>query len=433
MGHRITRRTMLKAAGAGATLWLASRAIPAGAVSPNEKLQVAVIGVGGRGRDNLNALGQEKEVSLVGLCDVDEARAGDAYQKFPQAKKYVDYRKMLDELDSQIDAVVVSTPDHTHFHPAMRALGMGKHLYCEKPMAHAVAEVRAMCELAREKKVATQLGCQRHAMENMHRVVELVQSGAIGTVSEVHAWVGGERGMPDPPKEFPPVPAGLNWDLWLGPAADRPYSPEYVPYKWRFWWDFGTGETGNWGCHILDIPYWALQLGHCTRVSGEGPAVDPARTPKAMHCRFEFPAVASRPEVVLHWYHTNDNPEICKKHNLPHLGMGVLFIGSEGLLHCEFGKRKLYPEAKFAGFKEPAPFIANSPGFYKEWIAAAKGGPAATCNFDYTGPMAETVLLGNLAYRLQRDFPWDASAMKAANCPESEPLLHPTYRKGWEG
>lgn len=429
MTHRITRRRMLRDTGLGAGLLVLSQNFLAHGASPNEKLNIALVGIGGRGADNLGGVSGE---NIVALCDVDEQRAGKAFEKFPKAKKYTDFRQMLDKQAKEIDAVVISTPDHTHFHPAMMAMQMDKHCYCEKPLAHALGEVRQMTALAAKKKLATQLGAQRHALANVHRVVELVQAGAIGEVRECHAWVGGDRGMPEKPTEFPPVPAHLDWDLWLGPAADRPYSPAYVPYKWRFWWDFGTGETGNWGCHILDIPYWALGLKHCTKVAASGPPVDADRTPKAMAVQFEFPERGDKPPVALHWYHTKEGPAILKKHKMPHFSMGVLFVGSEGMLLCDFSKRKLYPEKKFADFEAPAESIPNSPGFYKEWIQACKGGPAPTCHFDYTGPMAETVLLGNLAYRVGRPFTWDAANLRSPDFPELDSYIHPTYRKGWE-
>jgi predicted dehydrogenase len=428
MPKRIDRREMLRNTTlAGIAIWAGTRARARGA-SPNEKLDVAVIGLGGRGGANLGGVSGE---NVVALCDVDDERAGKAYEKFPKAKKYYDYRRMLDEMESEIDAVVVSTPDHTHAHPAMMAMRMGKHLYCEKPMAHAVSEIRAMTDIAREKGLATQLGAQRHAMSNMHRVVELIQSGAIGEVRECYSWVGGDRGMPPVPSEFPPVPPSLKWDLWLGPAADRPYSPAYVPYNWRFWWDFGTGEMGNWGCHILDIPFWALGLAHPIKVSASGPPVDPQRTSKSTDVVYEFPARGKRPPVTLHWSHTKSSPPVLAERNLSAGGMNNLFIGSEGMLLCGFGSYKLYPEAKFAAFQPPERTIPDSPGFHKEWIDACKGGEPATCNFDYTGPMAETVILGNVAYRCGQGFAWDATTLTAVDCPVAVPYIKPEYREGW--
>lgn len=429
MFERFNRRNFLRGSVAGATGWMI---FPSGLLargqSPNENLNIAVIGLGGRGSANLNGVSGE---NIVALCDVDEQRAGKAYEKFSGAKKYHDFRKMLDEMESQIDAVVVSTPDHTHAHPSVKALRMGKHLYCEKPLAHSVSECRLMKDLAREKGLATQLGAQRHTLTNMHRVVELVQTGAIGEVREVHAWIGGDRGMPSKPAEFPAVPSHLKWDLWLGPAKDRPYSPEYCPYKWRFWWDFGTGETGNWGCHILDISYWALGLKYCTKVSASGPPVDPERTPKSMQVQYEFPARGDKPPVTLHWYHTKTPPPVVTEKNLPSKGANTLFIGSKGMLICGFSNRKLLPEDQFKDFQAPEPYIPDSPGFYKEWISACKGGQPATCNFDYSGPMAETVLLGNVAYRAGQQFDWDAEKLTAPNCDAIEPHIRPEYREGW--
>ncbi len=426
-GNMHRRQFLGYSAAATAGLWITSGL--GAQEGPNEKLNIAVIGIGGQGRSNLNGVSSQ---NIVALCDVDDERAGDAYDKFPKAKKYYDYRRMLDEMDNEIDAVVVSTPDHTHFHPSMMAMDLGKHLYCEKPMAHAVGEIRQMTEMARRKGVATQLGVQRHTIPNMHRVVEIIQSGAIGDVTEVYSWKGGSRGMPDMPDEFPPVPDHLKWDLWLGPAEYRKYSPAYCPYNWRFWWDYGTGETGNWGCHILDIPYWALDLKHANHVKAWGPPVDDERSPKELFTTYIFPAQGNLPEVKLHWNHTNKTPEIMKENSIPRDGNN-LFVGTEGFLLCGFNNRELYPKEKFADFEEPEQTIPSSPGFRKEWINACKGGEPATCNFDYTGPLSETVLLGNTAYRAgQKEFDWKWKSMEAVDCPEAEPLIRPTYREGWE-
>jgi predicted dehydrogenase len=423
--HR--RHFLQTSAAVGASFWLGTSPSSTRAAGPSEKLNLAVVGLGGRGGDNLKGVGGQ---NIVALCDVDDVRAGKAFEKFPKAKKFFDFRKMLDDMGSKIDAVVVSTPDHTHFHPAHMAMSLGKHLYLEKPMAHSVWEVRELTNLAAEKKVATQLGVQRHTLSGLRKAVELVQSGAIGKVQECHAWIGGSRGMPSLPKGNPPVPATLKWDLWLGPTAERPYSPDYVPYKWRFWWDFGTGETGNWGCHILDIPFWALGLKYPTRVEASGPPVDPRRTPKAMTVKCEFPADGKRPAVVLHWYH--GTPPILKKLGLDGKGMNNLFIGSEGMLLCGFGSHKLLPEEKFRDFKGRASFLPRSPGFYKEWFLACTGGTPATCNFSYSGPMTETVLLGNVAYRTKGGFGWDHAKLQTTGNAGAQRLIRTPFRKGWE-
>ena len=427
MHRKLTRRQALKnSALAGVGIWTLGTGVTAKGFSPNNKLNIASIGIGGQGRSNTYGLGRLE--NMVGLCDVDDVRAGKAYKDFPKAKKFIDFRVMLDKMDKQIDAVAVSTPDHCHVHPAVMAMERGKHIYLEKPMGHAVWEARKITELAREKKLATQLGVQRHAIPNMHRVVELVKSGAIGKVKECHAWVGGERGMPALVKEFPPIPKTLDWDLWLGPAKERRYSPEYVPYKWRFWWDFGTGETGNWGCHILDIPFWALDLTAPTKIEASGGKLDPQRTPQSMHVRYEFP----KEDVVLHWYHAKGGPEILRKYKLPAGGNCALFIGEKGMLLAGFKQHKLFPEDKYADFEYPEKTIPDSPGFREEFTAACRGGKKATCNFDYSGPLAETVILGNVAFRVGKPLEWDAKACKVTNVPAANDLIRPAYRKGWE-
>ncbi len=451
---RINRREMLKAStviGAGA-LFLSSGILTKGA-SPNEKLNVACIGLGAQGNFQVSNLGKMKdEVNMVALCDVDDLRAGKAYENYPGAKKFYDFRTMFDEMEKSIDAVAVSTPDHTHYHPVMRALRAGKHVYCEKPLAHSVAECRIITETAAKMKVATQLGCQRHAIKNMHRVVELIQSGAIGDVTEVYSWMGGDRGMPEKPTSFIDPPETVKWDLWVGPCPnDWKYSVSkalngkeegtLVPYNWRFWWDFGTGETGNWACHILDIPYWALGLKYPTRVAASGPEVDPERTPKEMHVVFDYPARGKQPPVKLYWSHTK-NQTCYEKYGIPKnikgkdgkgLGANNLFVGTKGLLLTGFDQHVLLPEDKFTDFEYPKPFIPDSPGFHREWVTACKGGEPATCHFDYSGPMAESAILGNTAFKAgHKAFDWDAAKMIAKNCPEVQAALKPEFRKGWE-
>ena len=426
------RRAIQTAAAATAAFYhgISARRISA-AESPHEKLNIACIGVGGRGAANVGGV---KSQNLIAFADVDENRAGKTFESHPHAKRFSDYRKLFDELGKDLDAVVISTPDHSHFHPAYAAMQLGLHVYLEKPLAHNVWETRTLTDYAREHQLVTQLGAQRHAIPNMHRVVELVQSGAIGKVSDVHSWVGGSRGMPSIPQEQPPIPAGLDYDLWLGPAEVRPYHPSFCPYGWRFWWDFGTGETGNWGCHILDIPFWALDLKYPTRVKAAGPEVDPERTPKAMHCEFQFPvsegsAKTGHGPVKLHWYH--GTPPILKEKGLEESGNNTLFIGDAGMLLCGFGKRQLLPEDKFADYQPPEPFIADSPGFHKEWINACKGGEPPTCNFNYAGPLAEAVLLGNVAYRAG-GFDWDSQSLKTGDNSAAQALIQTTYRRGWE-
>ena len=437
--------------GAGA-LFLASGVLTRGQ-SPNEKLNIALIGLGNQGDYQLSNLGKMKDnVNFVALCDVDDVKAGKAYENNPGAKKFYDFRKMFDEMEKSIDAVAVSTPDHTHYHSVMRALRAGKHVYCEKPLAHSVQEIRNITDTAAKMKVATQLGCQRHAIKNMHRVVELIKSGAIGDVTEVHSWQGGNRGMPEKPTTFIDPPETIKWDLWLGPCPnDWKYSiskalngkaePTLAPYNWRFWWDFGTGETGNWACHILDIPYWALDLKYPVKVSASGPEIDPERTPKEMHVVFDYPARGSLPALKLYWSHTAraacfekfDIPRDIKDKAGNNVGANNLFVGTKGMLLTGFDRHVLLPEEKFVDFTYPTPFIPDSPGFHREWVNACKGGIPATCNFAYSGPMAESAILGNTAYRVgHKTFDWDAEKLIAKNCPEVQAALKPEFRSGWE-
>ena len=424
---RLTRRDLLKtSATIGAGLYLGTSSSRA-QESPNEKLNIACIGVGGRGSANVGGVSSQ---NIVAMCDVDASRAGKRFASTNSAK-FKDYRRMFDKMEKQIDAVVISTPDHTHFHPAMIAIRLGKHVYCEKPLAHNVWEVRQLTDAAREAGVATQLGAQRHAIPNMARVVESIQAGTIGTVTEVHSWISSGRGMPARPTEFPKPPADLDWDLWLGPTREREYSKAYCPYNWRFWWDFGTGETGNWGCHILDIPYWALGLTYPTRVDASGPEVDADRTPQSMATHFKFPAVKDRPEVTLHWYQQKGGPaELIKKHGIKKPG-NTIFVGTEGILATGFDSHSYYPLEGARDFSPPPQSIPKSPGFHREWINACRGGEAATCNFDYSGPMAETVLLGNVAYRAG-GFDWDAANLKCGGNTAAQDFIREPYRAGWE-
>ncbi len=395
----------------------------------HEKLNLAGIGVGGRGGSDVFGCASE---NFVALCDVDERRAANTFKRLPKAKQYRDFRKMFDEMGKRIDAVVVGTPDHTHALPALMGMRMGKHCYCEKPLAHCVYEVRTMIETAQKKKLATQMGTQIHAGGNYRRVVELVQSGAIGPVAEVHVWHPVAYGGGDRSKETPPVPAGLDWDLWLGPAPYRPYHPDYVPGKWRSWWDFGCGGLGDFGCHYMDLPYWALKLRHPTSIEAKGPPVHPERTSPGLIIRYQFPARGDLPAVNMTWYDGGKRPGFLAERKIPNWGAAVLFIGTKGMLIADYGKHQLLPESQYAGFKPPAPTIPDSIGHHAEWIRACKTGQPTTCNFDYSGALAETVLLGNVAYRTGKKLQWDAKKLKAVGCPEADQYIRKAYRKGWE-
>ena len=428
MQLRSDRRQFLAGMAAiSAGYWSESTSIRAADV-PSERLNLAVIGIGGRGAANLDGV---KGQNIVALVDVDEKTGGKSFEKFPNVERFQDFRRMFDKLENKLDGVVISTPDHTHFHPAYWALQRSKHVYLEKPLAHNVWEVRTLTKMAAEKKLATQLGSQRHTLSGLRNGVEIVKSGILGEIKEVHSWIGSSRGLPDPLGKSTECPKTLNWDLWLGPREDRPYVAKLAPYDWRFWWEFGTGETGNWGCHVLDIPFWALDLQYPTSVRGTGPAPDPLRTPKSMHTTLEFPARNELCAVTLHWY--QGKPPILDEQKIDTSsakGANNLFIGSKGMLLCGFGEHQLFLNGEKANVKI-ATTLPKSPGFYNEWFNACRGETPATCNFNYSGPMAETVLLANIAYREQTSFTWDATAMKSDN-DKVNMHLQENYRKGWE-
>jgi len=402
----------------------------------NERLNIAGIGVGGRGADDVNGVASE---NVIALCDVDEKHAAQTFERYPKAKRYKDFRKMLDEMHQKIDAVVIGTPDHTHAPAGVMAMKLGKHCYCEKPLAHSTYEARVMAEVAREKKLVTQMGTQIHAESNYRRVVELIQTGAIGTVREVHVWLGAnfsgppkptDMSQPDAPSDRPAVPETLDWDLWLGPASYRPYHPAYAPFGWRYWWNFANGQLGDFFCHYCDLAFWALKLRHPITVEAEGP-IHPESAARWTIARQEYPARGNLPPVTLTWYHGGGYPAFVKESKVPQWGNAVLFIGSEGMLIADYGQHKLLPEEKYADFKRPDPFIPDSIGHHHEWVEACKTGGATTCNFDYSGALTEAALLCNVALRTGKKLTWDAKNLKAIGCPEADKFIKLEYRKGW--
>ena len=436
MSKQITRRELLLGSAAAlASGTVLSRVAGAKAVSVNEKLDVAVIGVGGRGRSNLGGVDGE---NIVALCDVDANNLAKAAARFDKAQTFTDFRRMLDKVGKGIDAVVVSTPDHTHAPAAAMAMRMGKHCYCEKPLTHSLVECRTLIELAGKNKLATQMGTQIHAGDNYRRVVETVRAGLVGPVGQVYVWHTVSYGGKDRPTDTPPVPSHLNWDLWLGPAPERPYHPQYAPKRWRDWWDFGCGGLGDFGCHYMDLPFWALRLKHPTTIEAEGPAVHAESTPKWIEVRYEFPARGDLPPVKMTWSDGGRQPEALKK-LLASLGpdvakkwrTGVLFVGDKGMMLANYNSRLLLPAEKFADAAPPKQTIPDSIGHHREWIEACKTGGPTTCNFDYSGALTEAVLLGNVAYRAGEKLAWDAKAMKAANSPKADRYLQREYRKGW--
>jgi len=428
MSHRISRRRLLRNAfWGGAGILALQSGTPAAERSPNERLRLAFVGAGGRGQANLQAL---RHHDIVGLCDVDERRAGKVFEEYPKAQRFRDFRKMLDALHAQIDAVVVSAPNHIHAPASVMAMRLGKHCYCEKPLTHSVYEARVMAQVAGEKKVATQMGTQIHASSNYRRAIEILRSGAIGSIREVDIWTMAAEGGGDRPKETPPVPPGLDWDLWLGPAPWRPYHPCYLPRQWHFWWDFGGGVLGNVGCHFMDLAFWALELRHPRTIEAQGPPVHPETTPRTLTVRYEFDARGSFPPVTVTWYQGRRSPRV-ERGEAPPWEPGFLFVGDSGMLLVNYSKRLLLPESKFADFKPPAPTIPDSPGHYAEWVAACKTGSPTGCNFDYAGALTEMVLLGNVAYRVGKKIEWEPATQKAKNCPEADAFIRRPYRPGW--
>ena len=426
---RFNRRQFLSLAGCGAaSLVILHNSRSAHGYQANEKLNIAIIGAGGRGAQNLSDVAGE---NIVALCDVDQRRAAESFQTYPNAAKHSDFRRMLAEMDRQIDAVVVSTTNHVHAPASMMAMRMGKHCYCEKPLAHSVREARMAAQVAAEKKVATQMGTQIHATDNYRRIVELIRAGAIGPVRECHCWLPGGGSAGDRPTETPPVPPGLDWDLWLGPAPYRPYHPCYVPHDWHFWWDFGGGALGNMGCHYLDLAFWALDLRHPHAIEASGSPPHPESTPARQHVRYEFPARGDAPPVALTWTHGETAPPVFREQKLPDWVWGV-FVGDKGLLLVNYGQRMLWPEPAFAGYVPPEPSIPASVGHHQEWITACKTGSATSCNFDYSGAVTETVLLGNVAYRAGQKLEWDAANIRVTNHQPANDYLQRAYRAGWE-
>lgn len=425
----LVQGSTLLAAGLGAVHFRAAGA------SPNSKLALGYVGTANRAAANLAGTSQLTDaVEVAALTDVDARFLAAANQKHPGARAYQDFREMLDR--EKLDAVVVSTPDHTHAVAAAAALRRGWHVYCEKPLTRTVSECHAIQRLAAEKGVKTQLGTQIHAGGNYRRVVELVQSGAIGPVREVHVWCGATYGGKDAPTDRPPVPEGLDWDLWLGPVPFMPYSPEYVPGVWRNWWAFGGGTVADFGCHFMDLPHWALDLRTPLSVEVvDGPPVHPDSVPPWLMLRYEHPAREkdgrTLPPVTLRWYHGNRQPDLLDAEQKQYFRSGVFFVGEKGNLLADYTRRQLLPEERFADFKAPEPFIPDSVGHHREWIDAIRNDGNTTCNFDYSGALTESVLLGNVAYRTGRRIDWDTASLRARDCPEADAFIQHRYRAGW--
>ena len=443
MTSKLTRRGFLGRSllvgGAAAAGWHVNPRPAAASTSALEKLNIAAVGTANRAAANISGCASQ---NIVALTDIDSNFLDAAAAKYKGARKYRDFRTMLEKEEDKLDAVIVATPDHTHAAAAAMALRMGKHTYCEKPLTHTVYEARRLAELAAEKKLVTQLGTQIHAGDNYRRVVELVQSGTIGPVREVHVWVGvnysGGRLLN---KE---KPSNVDWDLWLGPAPKRPYvectihdKPTTVhPFHWRSFWDYGSGGLGDFGCHYMDLAHWALALKHPTSVAATGPEPDDEATTAGIVVRYEYPARGSLPPCKLTWYDGGKKPEALarfkdKKGKPLDWPSGQLFIGQRGAILSNYGAHMLLPVDKAGDFKRPEPYIPASSGHHNEWIEAIKEGGPTTCNFAYSGALTEAVLLGVVSYRSGQALQWDGQNLRVTNSAKAQQMLHREYRPGW--
>ena len=436
----LTRRQFTRKAAASVAL-LSAPAFLRGQ-NLNSKLNLAIIGTGGRGGSNLKGVAAE---NIVALCDVNEKSLAPAVAAHPKARTAVDFRKLFDRAND-FDAVVISTCEHTHAIATMLALKHRKHVYCEKPLTHNVYEARKVREAAARAGVVTQMGIQIHATDNYRRVVELIQGGAIGPVHEAHVWVSRAWGLQSkaaaeaakdrvfvterPPGQ--PVPAGLHWDLWLGPAPERPFNEVYFPGpKWYRWWDFGNGTMSDLGSHWNDLPFWALKLQAPLTIEAFGPPAHPEIAPATMRAVYEFGPRGDLPPVKMTWYQGDDRPEIWKQQGIPPWPNGALFIGKKGMLLSDYGKHVLLPEKDFAGFVRPAPTIPKVESHHAEWLGAIRGTRKVLADFEYAGWLTESNHLGNVAFRVGKKLEWDPVALRAKNVPAADQYLRREYRKGW--
>ncbi|MBN2128173.1 MAG: Gfo/Idh/MocA family oxidoreductase [Sedimentisphaerales bacterium] len=458
--RQLSRRGFLASAGAATAAFtiLPSRAFGqnGAALPPSERLNVAGIGVGGMGKNNVANVAEAGH-NIVALCDVDFDYAGETFKQYPDAKVFRDYRKMLDDMADQIDAVIVATPDHTHAVIAMDAMKRGKHVYVQKPLTHNVWEARQLTEAARKYKVATQMGNQGHSSEEIRLICEWIWAGAIGDIREVWAWTnrpvwpqGIEVGRPEETPGAPDSITDAGWDLWIGPQPHRPYHPAYHPWKWRGWWQFGTGALGDMACHILDPVFWALKLLYPSRVEafhstyfGNDWNIENRneRCPRSEIVYYTFPAREGMPEVKVTWYDGGMMPprpeELEPGRRMGDKDGGALFIGDKGKLMCGcYGRSpRLIPESAMRDLmaNRPEKTVPRVEGSHEQdWLIACKGGRPASSNFDYSGPLTEMVVMGNLAVRNPGEqILWDGKNMKVANKPELDSMIREPYRDGW--
>ncbi len=437
----VTRRSFIKStARAGVALgfpFVSARNV----LGANSRLNIAGVGVGGKGWVDITSCDSE---NIVGLCDVDSIRLGKAGDKYPQAQRFADWRVMFERLGNQIDAVTVSTPDHMHFQPAYRAIKSGKHVYCQKPLTHTVWEARTLAAAARQAKVATQMGNQGMSHAELRRDAELLKAGVIGDILEMHCWTDRpgkwwKQGV-TVPTAFPPVPTTLNWDLWLGGAPARPYHPDYSHFMWRGWWDFGTGAIGDMGCHLLNLAALSMDLGDPVRIETRSEGQTDQTGPRWSEITWTFPARGKKPVFKLYWYDGGRLPPSELFRGQSYSDNGVLTVGSKDTLYSSpgyIGSGVFKSGAKQVDFKNSVPETLPKPEnwdrcHYEEWIAACKGGPKPHSNFDVAGPVSEVVLLGQVALRAGKPLEWDAKNLTVTNVRDANQFVKTDYRKGWK-
>lgn len=440
----ITRRSFLQTAAAGA--FVAGAPTFVRGRDLNSKIDIAVVGCGGRGAGDMAEVAKTEYITA--LCDVNGDNLGKVAAKHKDARTFTDFRKMFDN-PKGFDAVVVAVCEHTHVYPTLAALKLGKHVYCEKPLTHNIYEARLVREAAAKAKVTTQMGIQIHATENYRRVVELIQGNVIGPVKEVHVWVSRAWGLQseeaakknkdivyvaERPTKADPIPKYLDWELWLGPAADRPFNNVYFPGpKWYRWWDFGNGTMSDLGSHRNDLPFWALKLQAPLTVEAHSEIKPhPEIAPATMTATYTYGARGELPPVTLTWYQGEAKPQIWTDGGIPKQGDGVLFVGEKGMLLADYFKYVLLPEKQFADVKLPEKTLPRVKGHHEEWLEAIKSGKKSSCDFEYSGWLTEANHLGNVAYRAGKKLEWDPVKMKATNAPEADQYVKRSYRKGWE-
>ncbi len=450
MKNPLNRRRFLRQTttlGAGSFMLGAAPFAFASARASTDKLRLACIGIGRRGGVNLKAVAGEE---IVALCDVDEQRLNEVAATVPNARKYFDFRKLLEQ-EKHLDGVVISTPDHCHAPIALMAMKLGIHVYCEKPLTHTIGEARLLTETAARAKAITQMGTDSQSARGYLDTVELVEAGAIGEVKEVHVW-SNRPAWPqgqDRPRGADPVPPWLKWDLWLGPAAARPYKAAYDdpplagkavyhPFVWRGWWDFGCGALGDMAPHLMNVAFRALHLGAPVRVEAQSSGMKPEAFPSWSIIRFEFAATDKRPGVTIIWYDGGKHPPAELFDGAPIGENCFLFVGSKGKIYSGEKRTRdaepvLLPAKTFAGYQRPTPTWTRFGEVHEDWLRAIRAGDSKTaCPFSYGGPMTEAYLLGNIALRVGQPIQWDPLALKVTNCREANQYLNANYREGWK-